>query len=384
MLDEEINLLDELDSVSKIHSLHREDIDIMMTDLAIQILAALKIERVNVWLFNKEKTALISIGEYDARSKVFKKNSVLEQKDFPVYFNALYENKIILAEDIYTHPFTKEFNEVYSKPNDIYSLLDIPIRISGQLIGVICYEKTGSKKSFSKHEISFALSVSFVVASNLESRHRRAAQDHLEKALVEKDILIREINHRVTNNLSILISLMRLSKLRAKNTDAGTLLTEYEQRIFSMLKIHEMLSKDNRYSEINLPDYLKGLMAQFEEAYPQINHNIKVDITAKDIKISTKKAIHLGLITSEILLNSIKYVSASKSDYEASISLKKIKNSMVELHIGDNGPGFDFTEESKKSTLGLSIIKDLVDSLDFTATYPQKGNGYYNFTFDIS
>ena len=383
MLDDTINLLDELDNISKIHYLERADIDIMMTDLAKQILIALHIERVNVWIFNQEQTALISIGEYDSRTKKFSKNSTLQQKDFPIYFNALHENKIILAEDIYTHPFTKEFNEVYSKPLDIYSLLDIPIRISGQLIGVMCYEKTGSQKTFSKHEISFALSVSLVLASNLETRHRRAAQDHLEKVLVEKDLLIREINHRVTNNFSILISLMRLSKLRAKTTDAKTLLNEYEQRIFSMLKIHEMLNKNNQYAEINLPDYLKELLAEYKETYPQINHNLKVDITAKDIVISTKKAIHLGLITSEILLNSIKYTSTETPNYEVAISLKQVKNNLIELHIGDNGAGFNFEEESKKSTLGLSIIKDLTNSLDFTATFPTKNKAYYNFIFKI-
>lgn len=383
MLNEQISLLDELDNISKIHYLERADIDVMMTDLAKQILIALHIERVNVWIFNQEKTAIISIGEYDGRTKKFKKNSTLQQKDFPIYFNALHENKIILAEDIYTHPLTKEFNEVYSKPHDIYSLLDIPIRISGELIGVMCYEKTGSQKKFSQSEISFALSVSLVLASNLETRHRRAAQDSLEKVLDEKDLLIREINHRVTNNFSILISLMRLSKIRASTSDAKTLLNEYEQRIFSMLKIHEMLNKNNQYAEINLADYLKELLTEYNETYPQINHHLKVDITAKDVVISTEKAIHLGLITSEILLNSIKYASAKTANYEVAISLKQLKNNLIELHIGDNGEGFDFKKESKKSTLGLSIIKDLANSLEFTTTFPTKNKAYYNFIFKI-
>ena len=199
-----------------------------------QVLVALRIERVNVWIFNPEKTALVSIGEYDKRTKKFAKDSVLEKKDFPIYFKALTENKIILAEDIYSHPFTQEFNEVYSRPLDIYSLLDIPIRISGELIGVMCYEKTGMQKHFSQSEISFCLSVSLVLASNLESRHRRAAQHLLENALKEKELLIKEINHRVKNNLSVLISLMRLSETRTNSKESKTLLHEYEQRIFSM------------------------------------------------------------------------------------------------------------------------------------------------------
>ncbi len=383
MLNEEINLLDELDRLSNIPSNNQENVDVMIIEIAKQILIALQIERVNVWLFNKEKTALISIGEYDSRTKKLIKTSVLYQKDLPVYFKALNENKIILAENIYTNPLTKELSDTYSKPNDIYSLLDIPIRISGQLAGVMCYEKTGTFKKFTKHEISFALSVSFVLTLNLEARHRCVAQEALEKALLEKDLLLKEINHRVTNNFAILISLMRISKLRAKTSDSKIMLNEYEQRLFSMLKIHEMLTKNNRYGEINLSDYLKELMDEFKATYPQINHHLKVDISAKGVMLSTKKAIHLGLITAEILLNSIKYASKKTKNYQVSISLKQVKENSIELHIGDNGSGFDFNVESKNSTLGLSIIKDLAASLDFTTTFPLKNNAYYNFIFKI-
>ncbi len=384
MLDEEINLFNELDNISKIHFLEREDIDQIMTDLAKQILLAVQIERVNVWLFNKEQTVLISIGEYDSRTNKFTKDSILRQKDFPTYFKALHENKVILAEDIYTHPFTKEFNELYSKPNDIYSLLDIPIRISGQLIGVICYEKTGCKKKYTEHEKSFCLSVSCVLASNLESRHRRAAQVKLEKTLAEKDLLINEINHRVKNNLAILISLMRMSKERSKSKDTKLLLDEYEQRIFSMLKIHDMLDKNNQYTEINLSEYLLELIAEYKHTYPQISNNFRVEIEDIDHLLSTKKAIHVGLIISEILLNSIKYASTLTKNYMVSISLKQLNKNTLALQIGDNGAGFDFAKETKDSNLGLPLIKDLIDQLEFKATYPTKNNCYYTIEFDTT
>ncbi len=189
----EVDLLKELDNVSKIHILERSDIDLIMTDISKKVVLALKIERLSAWLFNSEKTAMISIGEYDKRSKKFSKDSVLQKKDFPSYFKGLSENKIIHADNIHTNPLTKELNELYSKPNDVYSLLDIPLRIGGDLMGVMCCEKTGSYKTFSQDEISFAFSVSFVLASNLESRYRRAAQNELEKMVSEKNNLIQEI-----------------------------------------------------------------------------------------------------------------------------------------------------------------------------------------------
>ncbi|MBK7669201.1 MAG: hypothetical protein IPJ32_18765 [Sphingobacteriaceae bacterium] len=77
-----VNLLQEIDSVSKIHILHREDIDALMVEMAKRIVASLHIERMSVWLFNPEHTAIISMGEYDLRSHTFKKESVLEEKSF--------------------------------------------------------------------------------------------------------------------------------------------------------------------------------------------------------------------------------------------------------------------------------------------------------------
>lgn len=382
MLEEQdINLLEELNSISKIHFLHRDDIDAIMTDFAKHILSCLKIERMNVWLFNPEHTALISIGEYDTRYEKFSKNNTLLKKDYPVYFNALIANEIIIAEDIYNHPFTKEFNENYSKSNDIHSLLDIPLRISGELVGVMCYEKTETIKEFTKDEINFCLSVSFVMASNLESRKRRAAQAKLEMALEEKDLLLKEINHRVKNNLSILISLMRLRKARVTSNESKALLEEYELRIFSMLKIHDMLDRKSQYSEINLSDYIKELVNEFRVSYPQIDQNCKIDITHFEFLISTKKAIHIGLIVSEIFLNSIKHAAIQENNYSVLAELKKV-NGVIELKVGDNGKGFDFNDLVAKNTLGLDLIKDLADSLNLKTTYPAKNNCYYIFDFE--
>ncbi|HRJ34886.1 MAG TPA: hypothetical protein PK610_02815, partial [Flavobacteriales bacterium] len=102
-----VNLLEELDNLSKIHNLEREDIDAMMAEFAKRILHALRIDRMNVWLFGDDQQQLVSVGEYDLRSHYFKKDSVLLRKNFPAYFKALEENKIILAKNIHTHPATK-------------------------------------------------------------------------------------------------------------------------------------------------------------------------------------------------------------------------------------------------------------------------------------
>lgn len=381
MLSKDINLLEELDSVSQIHFLKRRDIDQIMKDFAVRILSSLNIERMNVWLFNTEKTALISIGEYDTRTGNFDKNSVLRQNEYPVYFNALKENKIIAAENIYTHELTKELGETYAAPNDIHSLLDIPLRISGELIGVICFEKTESKRVFSANEQSFCLSISFVLASTLESRHRRSAQAKLELLLQEKETLMKEINHRVKNNFAILVSLLRLSKNNAQSEETRFLLQEYEQRVYSMLKIHDLLNQSSNYSEINLSKYIKELVNEFRVSFPQFNHCVNTRINNYDLTLSSKRTLNLGLIITEILMNSVKHAAEITPNYELTVELLDVNDHHMVLTIGDNGAGFDFKANSKKGSLGLSIITDLIESVESEVKYPTPENAFYTFVF---
>ncbi|MGZ4044464.1 MAG: sensor histidine kinase, partial [Bacteroidia bacterium] len=308
MLDKSVNLFEELDNISKVHWLNRDDIDTIMIDFATQISLSLRIERINVWLFDDYREGIVSIGEYDKRTGEFKKDSVLLKKDYPAYFNALANNKIILAENIHTNRATREFDETYSKPLGVESLMDVPLRIAGELIGVICFEKVGTPRRFTLREQSFAMSVSMVLASTLEARHRRAVQYKLDKLLAEKDLLIKEINHRVKNNFAILISLLRLSKQKGKTADPTLLLGEFEERIMSMTKIHDLLCQTNNYTIVNLSDYLKELVKGFKNAHLETKDSVIEHLDIVNCYLPTKEGIHMGLIITEIFLNSIKYV----------------------------------------------------------------------------
>lgn len=379
MLDQSINLLDELDNLSKVHWLEREEIDAIFEDFAKRIIVSLKIDRINAWLFNPDKTAIISMGEYDIRTREFKKESIIQRTQYPNYFKAIEENKIILAENIHTNKATKELSKEYSKPLGLESLMDVPIRIAGELIGVLCFEKAGSKKKFTPKEQKFGISVSLLLASNLEARHRRAAQHKLDKALQEKDLLIKEINHRVRNNFAILVSLLRISKEKGKTTDPKILLDEYEQRVISMIKIHDMLCQSKNYTSINLSDYLKELVNEFKKTHNEISHEIIEHIDIVNCYLPTKEALHMGLIVTEVFLNSFKYAFLKSPDYKLFIGVKKDSDNSIHIKIGDNGKGFDFDQKVKQNTLGLNIIKDLAEGMDIHSKYPTLKDNIYEF-----
>lgn len=374
-----INLLEELDSASNIHSLEREDIDVMMLEFARRLTLVLKIERTNVWLFNSEQDAIVSVGEYDTRTKQFSKNTIIHQKSCPNYFKAITRNKIILVKNVIDHPYTNELNETYSIPNNVISLMDIPLRISGELIGVFCFEKTGSvERIFTEEEQTFAMSLALVLASNLEARQRRVSQYQLEIALKEKELLIKEINHRVKNNFSILISLLRLAKNQSKNIKTPELLEEFEQRVMAMLKIHDLLHETENYTSVNLSDYITEIANEFKHSFNKIK--IKTDIKKIDVQLKSKVALHLGLAVTEILLNGIKHGIIEDDAYHIYIKLAKIGDKTT-LIIGNTGKPFDFENKLTANTLGLSLIKDLMEEITVKAKFPTKKESFYEFEF---
>lgn len=378
MLDKSIDLLKELDSASQIHHLQRDDIDSLMLEFATRITATLKIERLSVWIFNPKKDAIISMGEYDTRTSKMGRDTVLSKLEYPHYFKAVKENKIILAPDILNHPSTREFTTSYAIPNGICSLMDVPLRIMGELVGVMCFEKCGNVlRNFSEKEQTFAFSLGLVFASNLEARHRRVAQTKLEAALKEKELLIKEINHRVKNNFTILISLLRLSKNQGKTQDPKVLMEEYEQRIMSMLKIHDLLFQTNNYVDIPVESYLQELVKEFRNSHPEIAERIAFKDDGKGCTLGSRPAINLGLMITEIFLNSVKYAFFKQKDINFIIEFKCDDDGSFIIHVGNTGTGFDFEQELKNETLGLHLIKDMAEEICENAIFPSiEKNGY--------
>ncbi|MGE0569325.1 MAG: hypothetical protein AB7O73_15405, partial [Bacteroidia bacterium] len=111
MQEHSINLAEELDNASKIHVLEKDDIEALMIEFGRRIVAVLRIERINVWLFTPDKKSIVSIGEYDAVTKSFSRDSVLQRHDFPLYFSAISQNKIVLVPNVNQSSITSELIE---------------------------------------------------------------------------------------------------------------------------------------------------------------------------------------------------------------------------------------------------------------------------------
>jgi two-component sensor histidine kinase len=378
MSDTSIDLLAELNSLSKIHTLKRNDIDNLMIEFAKRISAALHIERMSVWLLNKKNNAVISIGEYDLSTKIFSKENVLYEKNYPRYFKAINENEILLAPNIYNNINTKELAEDYSLPNNIISLMDIPLRIEGKLIGVICFEKKGSQeRHFSKNEQVFAMSTAAVLASTLEARYRRALQSKLDKELKEKNLLLKEIHHRVKNNLAIVSSLMNLQSNKSKDNFHKKLFEECKSKVDSIAGIHDLIFRTKSLAEISAKKYFTVMLNNIAEISSDEERNIRLNIKIKDFLIPFDQTLPLALLVNEVMTNIFKH--AFDEYKKAAINFSLItKGNALHLVISDNGKGFN-TPNNSHETLGFDIIKGLAEKLNATYSYENGSNGGTQF-----
>jgi len=183
------------------------------------------------------------------------------------------------------------------------------------------------------------------------------------KNIQQKEVMLREIHHRVKNNLAIVISLLSLQLQNNKNPEFIRIIQDIEMRIRSMALIHEHLYRSENLDRIPLATYLRSLSSIVSQTFSGKDILINSDLDEMDVSIET--ALPIGLITNEILTNAYKYAFSGDAHGQIELMLKSQSGDDCTLTIKDNGIGFPagFTFGNTKS-LGLFIVKLLVEQLD--------------------
>jgi len=192
---------------------------------------------------------------------------------------------------------------------------------------------------------------------------RKKAEDKIKKSLDEKETLLREIHHRVKNNMQIISSLLNL-QIQYENLDETVgVLKESQGRVKSMAIIHEKLYQSSNLTYVNFKEYLEKLILDIFYSYGITTSAIESVLNIEDIHLNIDTAIPLGLIINELVTNSVKYAFPK---CKGKINLKLVSNKdLIELTITDNGIGIpeDIDIENSK-TLGLQLVKNLVNQLE--------------------
>ncbi|MBI3520993.1 MAG: sensor histidine kinase [Bacteroidetes bacterium] len=204
---------------------------------------------------------------------------------------------------------------------------------------------------------------------------------HSTISLREKEQLLKEIHHRVKNNMQIISSLLNLQSDNIVDTKVLSLLRESRNRINSMALVHEMLYKSNDLSKIGLRNYIESLTSSIRQSYASSDADIvfEYDIS-EEICFDIDKMIPIGLILNEVISNSLKYAFPDKKG-KIDLVLKPLEHQYI-LSVSDNGIGFksDF-DVDKDSQLGIQLIYMLTEQLNGTLTLESKGGVCYSVLF---
>jgi PAS domain S-box-containing protein len=213
---------------------------------------------------------------------------------------------------------------------------------------------------------------------------RKAAEAKISKSLHEKEVLLKEIHHRVKNNLQIICSLLWLQAQFVKdNPGAIAALKDSQDRIQSMALVHETLYRSGILSEIKMADYVQTLVHNLSQSYLGLDSHIQLSTQVDpEILIDLDQSISLGLIISELVCNSLKHAFTSRTQGQIEIQMLLKSEDQVCLMVKDNGQGLpaDFNLNQSK-TLGLTLVQDLINQLDGTLAIHSSSGTQFMMTF---
>jgi len=210
----------------------------------------------------------------------------------------------------------------------------------------------------------------------------RNAKIH-RKSLREKEALLKEIHHRVKNNLQVISSILNMQSRGTENEDMLEAIKEGQSRVKAMSLIHQQLYQTENLSEINIQEYITELNSQLATLYQNKDRKVKNRINASDLKLDIDTAIPLGLILNELISNAYKYAFQEVEKGLLLIELKRIDKEKLRLEVVDNGSGLPANFELEKAkSLGLKLVNILTKQLKGSMTYTKEGGSRFQIEFN--
>jgi PAS domain S-box-containing protein len=195
---------------------------------------------------------------------------------------------------------------------------------------------------------------------------KKVSEEKLRQSLKEKEVLLKEVHHRVKNNLQVISSILNLQSSYVKDKKTLEILRESQNRIKSMAFIHESLYQTRDFSSINFTEYVTNLSKNLVHSYQSFEDQVQLDLNIQEVYLNLDIAIPCGLIINEILSNALKYAFPNNRKGTISIRLAH-KNQNITLIIHDNGVGLPAHIDYKNTeSLGLQLVVTLVDQLGGT------------------
>jgi len=275
------------------------------------------------------------------------------------------------------------------------SVLCLPLIKQSRLIGILYLENRLSDMVFTSEQAKMTELLASQAAISLENARlldqMKKKEGQIKESLREKEVLLKEIHHRVKNNLQIISSLFRLQSAHIKDEHDIEIFKESQSRVSSMALIHESLYQSKDLAKIDFTEYTKKLVAYLLSSYAIYPETTTLDISIDDIFLGIDVAIPCGLIINELVSNSLKHAFPEGIKGKIRIELHMAKDlpvqnerssNMLTLIVRDNGAGFPKNADFRSTeTLGLELVNTLVKQLNGTIEFNKSAGTEFKITF---
>ena len=196
---------------------------------------------------------------------------------------------------------------------------------------------------------------------------RKHAEEKIKASLMEKEVLLREIHHRVKNNLQIISSLLNLQSRHVEDEPALDMFRESRNRVRSMALVHEKLYRSEDLSKVDFCEYIRSLGRHLFMAYGMNSAAIDLDVDVRDVFLDINTSIPCGLIINELVSNSLKHAFRGGDRGKIRVVLQPENNDKFKMIVSDNGKGLPKgLDVSQTDSLGLQLVTMLVEQLQGT------------------
>lgn len=205
-------------------------------------------------------------------------------------------------------------------------------------------------------------------------------EERIKASLKEKDVLLKEIHHRVKNNMQIISSMLGLQSAYVQDKKYNEMLQDSQNRIKSMALIHEKLYQSDNMARVNFPEYVKSLITNLYSSYSINKEKINIKLNVENATFNIDTAIPLGLIINELVSNSFKHAFPNGQTGEISVDIRHLEGNNYRLMVNDNGIGFD-PKATYSKTLGLNLVNALTEQIGGKLEIRSDSGSLFSITF---
>lgn len=234
----------------------------------------------------------------------------------------------------------------------------------------------------------FSMLIFTVLQSSREMKRQatslRSVNAKLGNRLKERDVLLREVHHRVKNNLQIIVSLLDLQSMGVENSEFDQLVFACKDRVKAIALAHEQLYKSNDLGAVNAKDYFEGVSRNILQGCTGLVEHVKCSVHAPKATVALGVAVPLGLIVTELMTNALKHAFKGVRNPEILISFVLNAEELATVSVNDNGHGFpDGKCPESSSTLGLVLVRSLAKQLKGTMACHNHGGAFVSVCFPL-